>query len=111
MPDTTLRPIALHVDEPTEGDFVWVMIERASHQSWAEIDRAESPERTYQAAMAAGLVALQAMVDDLKVGPRRPVRPSGKPAKGSPDESKADDAAETVQPARAKPFFGFGPAR
>ncbi|RYF47336.1 MAG: hypothetical protein EOO27_37670 [Comamonadaceae bacterium] len=111
MPDTTLRPIALHVDEPHQGDFVWVLIERKSPQSWTEIDRATSAARTYKEAMADGLGALQAMVDDLDVGPRQTVRGAAKPAEGSADDSDADDVAAAVQPARAKPFFGFGPAR
>lgn len=105
---TTLRPIALHIEEPATGDFAWVLIERQGQQAWTEINRATSAVGTYQEAMAAGLAALQGMVDDLNVGPRQPAGRADDAGNAPVDDA---DATEPRHRAGAKPFFGFGPAQ
>lgn len=42
----------------------------AKSPDWIEIQAAEAPMGSYREAMAAGLMALQAMIDDLEQGPR-----------------------------------------
>ncbi|MGI4779111.1 MAG: hypothetical protein ACRYGA_13520 [Janthinobacterium lividum] len=73
------------VVEPEPGTFVWELLEHGG--AWQSLQRAERKARTYSEAMADGLLALQALVDDLDVGPR---------------EREAEDA--TAQ----EPKFGFG---
>ena len=111
MPATTLRPIAVHVQEAVPSRFHWVLTERGSGNGWAEIQRAPAPAATYRQAMADGLLALQALIDDLDMGPRRaaaqaPVQhgPAGRAHQAS------SDAAPPPLPAR-RSLFGFGPAR
>lgn len=112
MPATTLRPIAIHVQEPAPGRFEWVLTERGSGNAWAETQRAPAPAATYRQAMADGLLALQALIDDLDIGPRctaaqAPVQhgPAGRRARPA-----SSDAAPPPLPAR-RSLFGFGPAR
>ncbi|MET1116393.1 MAG: hypothetical protein ABWY08_15785 [Comamonas sp.] len=88
-----LRSIAVHVEEPRRGAFAWVLLERENADTWREIERTQRPAATYRQAMADGLLALQAMIDDLDQGPREPAqRGAG-------------------QPGGEARFFGFGPAR
>lgn len=82
-----LRSIAVTVEEATPGAFEWVLLERGVE--WAALSRAKRPVASYGVAMAAGLRALQDMVDDLDAGPR---------------EVQADAEA----PKRATFGFGFG---
>lgn len=84
---TALRSIAVTVEEAAPDAFEWVLLERGAE--WAPIGRAKRPVATYAKAMAAGLLALQAMVDDLDAGPR---------------EAEAD----AQPPQRATFGFGFG---
>jgi hypothetical protein len=100
-----LRPIAIHVEEAEEGDFFWVLIERSRGDTWKEIERAGEPVATFKTAMADGLIALQAMTDNLDVGPRVP-----SPKAGKADTAAEEDEGEPAKPAR-KSMFGFGPAR
>jgi len=65
---TALRSIAVTVEEATPGAFEWVLLERGIE--WAPLHRAKRPAGTYSKAMAAGLLALQDLVDDLDAGPR-----------------------------------------
>jgi len=85
-----LRNIAVHVEEPQRGAFAWVLIERETADTWREIERAHAQAATYREAMADGLLALQAMIEDVDQGPRESAAPRG---------------------AGRKPFFGFGPVR
>ncbi len=113
MPATTLRPIAIHVQEPAPGRFDWVLSEQRQGGAWSEIQRAPSGVSTYRQAMADGLLALQALVDDLDSGPRRvvPAAPGRKPTRRRGPGPPADGAApEPAAPAR-RSLFGFGPAR
>jgi len=104
-----LRHIAVHVEEPETGEFAWVLMERKGGR-WQEMGRSKSPEATYKAAMAAGLVALQAMVEDLDVGPR-PDEASRVRAKGVHRRARETLDAPAKEAAPAKLYFGFGPAR
>lgn len=84
---TALRSIAVTVEEPVPGEFEWVLLERGI--DWAPLHRTKRPVATYAKAMAAGLLALQDLVDDLDAGPR--------------------DAEADAQPPRRATFgFGFG---
>ncbi|VTU36177.1 hypothetical protein [Variovorax sp. PBL-E5] len=66
-----LRRIAVYVDEPEKGWFAWVLIEQQEgFYEWTELDAADEWLGSYQEAMAAGLMALQALTEDLKIGPR-----------------------------------------
>lgn len=113
-----LRHIAVHVEEATPGRFEWVLSERPSGRDWVDIDRSTAAVSTYKVAMAAGLVALQAMVEDLDIGPRRSTgaRATPRPAVTSPHPPPASALAERrSQPAAKKlarkpSLFGFGPA-
>lgn len=84
---TALRSIAVTVEETAPDAFEWVLLERGA--DWSPIRRAKRPVATYAKAMAAGLLALQAMVDDLDAGPREP-------------------EADAQPPQRATFGFGFG---
>lgn len=66
-----LRRISIYVDEPELGWFAWVLSEAAEDLStWSQIETTDEWVGSYKEAMAAGLVALQAMVGDLDRGPR-----------------------------------------
>ena len=71
---TALRSIAVTVEEVRPGAFEWVLLEYTA--DWAPMTRSERPTKSYAKAMAAGLFALQNMVDDLDVGPREPETPT-----------------------------------
>lgn len=94
----------MHVEEPDEGAFEWVLLERARGGRWSEIDRAPAGARTYHQAMAQGLAALESMVADLDQGPRQT------PAAGSRTKTAAVKEPPAA-PAASRPYFGFGPAR
>jgi hypothetical protein len=73
---TSMRRIAIYVNEAGDGGYRWMLIERGPKSThWTEIQAAEEPVETYREAMAAGLVALQAMIADLDVGPREAAAP------------------------------------
>lgn len=86
-----LRSIAIYVEEPQRGSFAWVLIERETAETWRELERARRHAPSYREAMADGLLALQAMSEDLDQGPR--------------DSAGPRAAGGSAQ------FFGFGPAR
>jgi hypothetical protein len=65
-----LRRIALTVDEPWPGLYFWVLQEENDDAGIYEpIDASDSPAKSYQAALAAGYMALQAAAG--ANGPRR----------------------------------------
>ncbi len=100
---TLLRPIALHVEESAEGDFRWVLDERDARGRWAELDRSAAPAGTYRQAMADGLLALQALAEDLDIGPRKAVNDD--------EDADAEDGQDDVSTApKKRTLFGFGPA-
>lgn len=65
-----LRAIAVTVEEPKPGAFVWVLLEQGLE--WAPLLRAEQPSKSYARAVANGLLALQGLIADLEIGPREP---------------------------------------
>ena len=112
MPDI-LRTIAVHVDEPEPLAFFWVLTERSGSGAsarWVELQRARTATDRYQPAMAAGLEALQALVDDLDIGPRRAAGAASSEAPPDPAPDDTADAPPTARP-KAGSLFGFGPAR
>lgn len=111
-----LRHIAVHVEEPKPGRFAWVLSERGA-QEWQQLDRSESVAASYQQAMADGLLALQALVPDLNVGPRHIDEPAAPQEDGSSPGDETDPVANRHQrggegtPGSGKSYFGFGPVR
>ena len=111
-----LRLLAVHVAEPDPGQFEWVITERVNEDDWEEIDRAEDGYKTYRAALASGLVALEEMISDLDVGPRKAPELSDESqtqhedtAKPAPSDGKGA-ASPKGRPKKAA-YFGFGPIR
>ena len=100
-----LRRIAVHVDEAAQGAYRWILIEQKTKSAkWAEIDAASEPIDTYKEAMAAGLIALEALIDDLDVGPR-----DAAPSRAAPSKAASPEAApEEALPKRQGGHFGFG---
>ncbi len=82
-----LRHIAVTVEEPDAGEFEWVLLEQGVE--WTAVKRAKRPTASYAKAMAAGLLALQEIVEDLDAGPR-------------------EEKLEAVPAKRAQFGFGFG---
>lgn len=99
MPETRLRSIALHVEEPRPRAFVWVLSEARADGPWQPLQRATAPAPRYHEAVAQGLLALQALVDDLDSGPREALPRQRKPPARGVDRD-----------AGAQRYFGFGPA-
>jgi len=94
MTMASLRRIAVTVDEIREGRFDWVLMEKDTEsKEWKPIRRADSSAATYHEAMAAGLMALQAMVGDLDTGPR---------------EGAAEKPPDEAPEQRGGKRFGFG---
>lgn len=105
----SLRHIAVYVEEPKPGRFVWVLVELKGHD-WHRLDVCDSPVASYQTAMAQGLLALQGRVENLDVGPRE----AGAPNQQSDANARrpiAKRAAPAVEPESGKPYFGFGPVK
>jgi hypothetical protein len=91
---STLRSIAVTVIEVEEGAYRWRLVELDGEelgQSWSVLRQQPRPMKTYKAAMAAGLLELQKMTDDLDLGPR--------------DEEEAGPAKAAK---KSGPVFGFG---
>lgn len=76
-----LRAIAVTVEEPEPGAFFWVLLEHGLE--WEELSRAEHSSKFYAKAMASGLLALQAITDNLEVGPREPSAERKSPTGGT----------------------------
>jgi hypothetical protein len=77
-----LRSISVTVDEPEHGLYFWQLLEH-NGIDWEQLKFAEQPAPTYAQAMAAGLLALQALIDDLDIGPREPDIETAAPTKRS----------------------------
>jgi hypothetical protein len=111
-----LRLLAVHVAESDSGQFEWAITERVNDDQWKEIDRAEDGYTTYRAAMASGLVALEEMISDLDVGPRKAPERSDESQTQRVDTAKPalsdgkDAASPKGRPEKAA-YFGFGPIR
>lgn len=104
-----LRPLAITVDEPSAGSYRWRIVERvADSEEWSELQAAPKNFKTYSKAMAAGLVALQALITDLDDGPRD----DGKTDAADDAEGKKAEGAEAAEETKRPSgrFFGFGSA-
>ena len=99
-----LRHIAVHVEEPRSGQFVWVLTERSA-ADWQPLSQSKSPTRSYKVAMADGLLALQELVEDLDLGPREPQDETA-----GRSSSRAAPRSSSSTPTTGA-YFGFGPAR
>ena len=111
-----LRLLAVHVAEPDPGQFEWVITECVNEDQWKEIGRAKDGYKTYKAAMASGLVALEEMISDLDVGPRRDAEQTDQPqtppeGKVQPAPPDGKDAASPKGKPKKAAYFGFGPIR
>ncbi|MDQ0023736.1 hypothetical protein J2X90_001531 [Variovorax paradoxus] len=106
MPDhrgmPSLRSIAVTVFEDKEGAYRWRLVE-LEEESWRVLRQQPRSTKTYKAAMAAGLVELQKMVEDLDVGPRED-ESEGKP-EPKPEPKPESEPAEGKKSGAA---FGFG---
>ena len=83
-----LRRSAVTVVEEEDGAYRWRLIEQYG-EDWHVFKQQSRSMGTYKAAMAAGLLELQKMINDLDVGPR-------------------GEEPETVKAKKAGPVFGFG---
>jgi len=84
-----LRSIAVTVAQDKEGGYRWRLVE-LGEESWHLVSQQARSAKTYKAAMAAGLVELQRMIEDLDAGPREAA------------------AAEPAEDRKGGPVFGFG---
>lgn len=92
---TRLLSIAVTVIEVEEGAYRWRLVELGDEeqgQGWSVLRQQPRPMKTYKAAMAAGLLELQKLIDDLDAGPREEEEP------GSARRAKK----------KGEPVFGFG---
>lgn len=105
---STLRTIAVHVEEPAPGRFAWVLTERSGTR-WTELETAPEPVDTYRLAMADGLLALQALATNLDIGPREEQAEEDAAAPADGDDADAQEPPAAA-PRRAS-LFGFGPAK
>ena len=105
MPDhramPSLRSIAVTVAEDKEGAYRWRLVELGD-ESWRVLGQQPRSVKTYKAAMAAGLVELQKMIEDLDAGPR-----------GDESESEPEPAPQpALEPEEGRKksgaAFGFG---
>jgi len=103
---SSLRSVAVTVLEDSKGAYRWRLVE-LEEDNWRLLRQQPRAMKTYKAAMAAGLVELQAMVEDLDLGPReeeleseaeRESAPEPEPASGSDHEEGRKKGAA----------FGFG---
>lgn len=99
---SSLRLIALHVEESRTQRYEWVLTERNFDGEWAELDRSKDAVATYKQAVADGLLSLQALADDLDTGPR---------VQGEPAAADETPVAEAESAPAKRSLFGFGPAR
>ena len=106
-----LRLLAVHVEEPKPRSFEWVIMERGSRDQWAELDRAAKGLSTYKGAMSSGLIALEKMIDDLNVGPRREAKLGSDPPQAPASAQSDHDVSSPASKPKDAAYFGFGPVR
>ena len=106
-----LRHIAVHVEEPKPRRYEWVIMERGSRDEWAAIDRAAKAFSTYKEAMASGLIALEKMIDDLDVGPRRGGYRGSDPQQVPASAVSSRDVSSSGSKRKDTAYFGFGPIK
>ena len=77
------RRLAVFVDNPSKGSFLWVVIESTEDPAvWLDLETADESYESWIEAYDAGSAALMAHVDDELVGPVNA---------GRPDEDELDD--------------------
>ena len=108
-----LRRISVHVEEPAPGAFAWVLSEAAADGAgdWHPLKRSPRPARTFHAAMAEGLAALEALTDNLDIGPRAPMVADSESEARRVRKSAAGDSErhqETNSKEGKRTAFGFG---
>ncbi len=84
-----LRHLAVTVIQSANKAYRWRMVDLTPDGKWTAVDEQQGAEKTYSAAMSAGLVQLQGMVEDLAAGPR-------------------EEDLEAPPPKRKGGLFGFG---
>jgi len=68
---THLRRISVHVDEPDPGTFYWVLMEEGDDASqWVEHSSSPHPYKRWRQALTDGCLALMAIAEDDRHGPR-----------------------------------------
>jgi hypothetical protein len=112
-PQDVLRRISVHVEEPEPGTFEWVLSEADASDDWQPLKRARKAARTFHAAMADGLAALEALTDDLDIGPRAPAdTDTDTEPEDPPSRKRSARAAKPQRESAPKPgkrtAFGFG---
>ncbi|QRF60212.1 hypothetical protein [Variovorax paradoxus] len=86
---SALRHLAVTVIQSASKAYRWCIGELTPDGKWSAVDEQEEAAKDYSAAMAAGLVQLQGLVEDLAVGPR-------------------EEDPEAPPPKRKEGLFGFG---
>ncbi|KQU89677.1 hypothetical protein ASC78_21075 [Variovorax sp. Root318D1] len=97
----SLRSIAVTVVEDKEGAYRWRLVE-LEDEGWRVLGQQSRSTKTYKAAMAAGLVELQKMIEDLDVGPR------GDEPEPEPEPKTEREPEEGKKKSGAAFGFGFG---
>ena len=101
---SSLRSVAVTVLEDSKGAYRWRLVE-LEEDNWRLLRQQPRAMKTYKAAMAAGLVELQAMVEDLDVGPREEELGSEAERESAPAPASGSDHEEGRKKGAA---FGFG---
>ncbi|GAC1532220.1 MAG: hypothetical protein NVS2B4_12020 [Ramlibacter sp.] len=77
------RRLAVFVDNPSQGNFLWVVIESTDDPAvWLDLETGDGPYDSWIDAYDAGNEALMAYVDDELIGPVKA---------GQPDEDASED--------------------
>ena len=103
---SSLRSVAVTVLEEKEGAYRWRLVE-LEEDNWRLLRQQPRPMKTYKAAMAAGLVELQAMVEDLDVGPREEELESESESESAPEPEPASGSGHE-EGGKKGAAFGFG---
>ena len=99
------RPLAVTVEARADG-FRWQLLESADGSAWDLLSSARKSLPRYSDAVAAGLLALQALTPDLDAGPQRDAE------QAADTSSEADETGdETQEPKKRGGAFGFGGLR
>ena len=105
---SSLRSVAVTVLEDSKGAYRWRLVE-LEEDNWRLLRQQPRAMKTYKAAMAAGLVELQAMVEDLDVGPREEELESEAERESAPEPEPEPASGSDHEEGRKKgAAFGFG---
>ena len=103
---SSLRSVAVTVLEDSKGAYRWRLVE-LEEDNWRLLRQQPRAMKTYKAAMAAGLVELQAMVEDLDVGPREEELGSEAERESAP-EPEPTTGSDHEEGRKKGAAFGFG---